>query len=333
MLEDTTAKTQLPLVGGIVMKDNSHLDRFSPGYSRLWLDKQVLLISGSGVSYSRIGFFLQALLCTENTQSEWACGRCRACLLWAENSHPDLHRLCVQGEKSSSIGIESVRSCIVSLTKSSVLSGRQVLVCSYAEELTHASANALLKLLEEPKHGLVCVLLSKNQELLLPTFLSRAFKIHLEYTDCSNQAHTQWLDELGLIDKACGQEQSEKAMAFVVEVSKLWGQSVYGLSTQALTLSDKLQAFNDQWVIRWLAAWWQALALRHLGMKDALLARAQCFDSVNDVDLTKITLKQALISLDVVEEVQCAYAHGIVLNNKNSMDMLCLKLASALQCR
>ncbi len=84
--------------------------------------------------------------------------------------------LLIDSKNDDSIKVQDVRNLKRFITLSSS-SGFGVAVIKDAEKLNASSANAILKLLEEPPSKKVIILTTKNQDALLPTILSRVEKI------------------------------------------------------------------------------------------------------------------------------------------------------------
>lgn len=132
----------------------------------------------------------QFILC-QNKVSENPCGQCQSCLLFNAESHPDFHRI----ESDKQIGVDLIREAIQKLVGKAQLSGNKVLVMLGADSMTEASANALLKTLEEPTKGTYLILVCDQPERLLPTILSRCEKIQLHPPEAS--VCQRWLEENG----------------------------------------------------------------------------------------------------------------------------------------
>ncbi|MBL8447281.1 MAG: DNA polymerase III subunit delta' [Zoogloeaceae bacterium] len=128
------------------------------------------------------------LLCEAPGVRDFACGKCEACQWVQADSHPDLLRLVPDldgdtGEdpegkdggkaKSAQIRIEQVRALTPILTVTAHRGGRRVVIVDPAEAMNPFTANALLKLLEEPPAGVVFLLVSARPMRLLPTLRSR----------------------------------------------------------------------------------------------------------------------------------------------------------------
>ena len=115
----------------------------------------------------------QNLLCEQVNAKlhKHACGLCKSCHLFAGSAHPDY--LMVEDETAKSIGVDLVRKLVLKSQQKSQLSGAQVYIVPDCERMTEASANALLKTLEEPGQQKFIILTSAHTSRLLPTIMSR----------------------------------------------------------------------------------------------------------------------------------------------------------------
>ncbi|PQA50901.1 DNA polymerase III subunit delta' [Amnimonas aquatica] len=107
---------------------------------------------------------------------EGACGECRSCQLLAAGSHPDLLWVSPEtdGEKVSKvIKIEQARAVVDFANQAAQLQGYRIVVLDPAHALNTASANALLKTLEEPGRDSLFLLLTDQPAALLATIRSR----------------------------------------------------------------------------------------------------------------------------------------------------------------
>jgi len=152
-----------------------------------------LLVGESGIGKTDFArAFAHYLLCHERSVTA-ACGRCRACLLAAGGNHPDL--LVVQPEEGSAlIRIEQIRLLGRFVQQTSHFSTSRVIILSPAEALGPASANALLKVLEEPPAETWFLVISHQPGLLMPTIKSRC---QLQPLRCPTQQQGySWLQTL-----------------------------------------------------------------------------------------------------------------------------------------
>lgn len=86
-------------------------------------------------------------------------------------------------KKSAFIRIDDVRTVNEFLSKRSGNDGWRVVVVDSIDDMNTASANAILKVLEEPPHKTLMLLISHNPNRLLPTIKSRCAKLNLKPLD------------------------------------------------------------------------------------------------------------------------------------------------------
>lgn len=155
-------------------------------------------------------FLSKSILCAEQNATG-ACGLCASCNWFNEDSHPDFKLISpeqedeVEGDTSNSkktkkktqISIAQIRDLADFIGLSSHRSGGQRIILIYpAEALNNASANALLKMLEEPAEGVVFLLVTQQIQSLLPTIVSRCQKINMPAPNAAKSL--AWLAEQGL---------------------------------------------------------------------------------------------------------------------------------------
>jgi len=114
--------------------------------------------------------FAHYLLCTEK-HDEQPCGHCRECQLVAASTHPDMKL--IQPEDSNEIKIDQIRETIEFINKTSQRGGYKIVLIRPAEAMNISSANALLKVLEEPSPNTLLILVSHQPALLMATIRSR----------------------------------------------------------------------------------------------------------------------------------------------------------------
>jgi len=83
-------------------------------------------------------------------------------------------------KRSSVIKVEDVRNVVEFLSKKSFNDNWRVVIVDSADDLNVSSANALLKILEEPPLKSILLLISHNPGRLLPTIRSRCAKLGLK---------------------------------------------------------------------------------------------------------------------------------------------------------
>ena len=106
--------------------------------------------------------------------------------------HPDLHWLHPEEDKET-ISVEQVRDVIESFALTAHRGRGKVVIVEYAEALTTAAANALLKTLEEPSQNSYLLLLSHQPGRLPATIRSRCQQLKLVAPPVAVVA--AWLDK------------------------------------------------------------------------------------------------------------------------------------------
>lgn len=196
----------------------------------------ILLHGAAGIGKKSLALdFAQSLLCESPGAQGHACGACAGCILVLAGNHPDLRivvpdamaelrgpeasiedtddgqsetqddvpglsRPAREGGKKASreIRIEQVRALADLVGTSTHRGGARVIVLAPAESLNQASANALLKMLEEPSGATRFVLVSDSLDDVLPTIRSRCVLQRVAAPD--RAVALQWLGEQGVGD-------------------------------------------------------------------------------------------------------------------------------------
>ncbi|HLU02861.1 MAG TPA: DNA polymerase III subunit delta' [Advenella sp.] len=203
-----------------------------------------------------------SLLC-ERPSGGMACGMCESCSWIANDAHPDLRlvlpdRLAQQyglqeasaaadasegaatKKASGEIRIDQVRQLDSLLSVTTHRSGMRVIILFPAEALNTASANYLLKSVEEPAPGTVFLLVSHAPDKVLPTLLSRCRRLCLPMP--TRDEGVAWLHAQGLSDAE----------------AETWLHASGGAPVGALALSRS----STEPVSYWLGSFAQALADR-----------------------------------------------------------------------
>jgi DNA polymerase III subunit delta' len=128
----------------------------------------------------------KAVLCAQATDLQQACCSCPSCTWFVEGTHPDFMLIGPEDAEASDeapkkktakktqISVAKIRQLIDSLTLSShQVNGYRVIVIAPADMLNSASANALLKMLEEPPANTLFLLVTSQPQRLLATITSR----------------------------------------------------------------------------------------------------------------------------------------------------------------
>ncbi|PLX76025.1 MAG: DNA polymerase III subunit delta' [Azoarcus sp.] len=257
------------------------------------LPHALLFVGAPGLGKRELAESLAArLLCESPLDDGHACGRCDACMWREAGNHPDFYRVVPAaaadqadaGEdtpagdaaggkaKSSQIVIDQIRELQSALAVTGHHSAQRVVVLDPAEAMNTFTANALLKLLEEPPEGCSFLLVSSAPRRLLPTIRSRCQQWSFPRPDAAQRA--AWLagertEMQGLLALAGGMPLAAKRLAeqggvgllerFVRDLSgdpdalRLAGQwEVWLKSKEALAAGFGLSTLVE-WMQRWVA--------------------------------------------------------------------------------
>ncbi len=153
--------------------------------------------------------FSHALLCQQTLPTGHACGQCQSCQWLKEGVHPDFKWVTPEDDsaadsntkkrsgKKSQISVSQIRQLYEYLSLSThQVSGYRIILISPAEALNIASANALLKMLEEPPENTLFLLVASQPQRLLPTIISRCQAVDLPMP--SQAEASTWLVEQGI---------------------------------------------------------------------------------------------------------------------------------------
>ncbi len=186
----------------------------APMWSRLLamrahLPHAVLLAGPRGVGKLELATgWAQSLLCERPSQDGEACGECEGCHWFTADTHPDFMHLTLLEKETregdlriaTEISVEQAREAVYFVQLSTYRAGRRLVLIEPAEALNTASANALLKVLEEPPINTVFILVSHQFRQLLPTILSRCHKLEVGLPE--QAAMRGWLKQNGLDEQA-----------------------------------------------------------------------------------------------------------------------------------
>lgn len=167
--------------------------------------------------------------------SQHPCGQCLQCQRVAQGVHPDIRVIGVgTGDEDSAsrrdIRIEQVREIESFLNLTPYEGACKVVIVEGADLMNRAAANALLKTLEEPPPEALVLLLTANEDSLLPTIRSRCSPLYLKPVAMS------LLQEKLTRDYAADHETAER-------VARL-SRGCFGQAVRALRDSQALEQRN-----------------------------------------------------------------------------------------
>jgi len=232
--------------------------------ARTWLGERdrfahAWLVHGlAGIGKLEFAAAAAASLLCEAPRQGLACGHCAACTWVASGNHPDLRRIrpeavaLAEGEASEpeegaaessaattarrapskEIRVDQIRGLESWFNMATHRGGWRVALLYPAQALNVVSANALLKVLEEPPPHTVFLLVADAPDRLLPTLVSRCRRLPLAAPDAA--AALDWLR---------GQDAKDP---------EAWLAAAGGAPLAALRLSRERDSAWPEWLSRLL---------------------------------------------------------------------------------
>ena len=221
--------------------------------------------------------FGQALLCETPDPDGLPCGSCRACRWFEQGNHPDFRQVepealaanaTGEGEGSAKgtsapsrqIKVDQIRDLQEFLSIGTHRGGARVILVRPAEAMNAATANALLKSLEEPPPGTVFLLVSSAPDRLLPTVRSRCQRIAVAAAATGDAL--PWLKAQGLKDPEAALRHAGNAPLSALEEDGESARTREALTAcllrrdaTALDLTDACQGAAPEAVVGWLQKW------------------------------------------------------------------------------
>lgn len=124
--------------------------------------------------------FAKAIMCLEGNL-KGSC-KCDSCIKFNASSNPDYMEI---HEEKNLIKIDQIRTLEDDIARKPIVSNKKVYVISDAKYMTEEAQNCLLKTLEEPPKYANIILVTSNENSLLPTVQSRCIKI--KFSKLSNE--------------------------------------------------------------------------------------------------------------------------------------------------
>ncbi|MES2547208.1 MAG: DNA polymerase III subunit delta' [Pseudomonadota bacterium] len=240
---------------------------------RASLPHALLLRGCAGIGKQDFALELARSLLCKAPVATHACGSCASCLWFKEMHHPDFRLISPEDAepaddapkkktaKKSQISVAQIRQLIDYLSLSQhQADGYRVILISPAETLNIASANALLKMLEEPPANTLFLLVSGQPQRLLATIMSRCQIIDMPLP--GKQDALDWLKEQNvgnaesLLDYAGGAPLIALQASVDADVTTdLIRQLALGAKLQSFTCAPMLLSLGMERAIDTIQKW------------------------------------------------------------------------------
>lgn len=288
----------------------------------------------------------EALLCERPLPDGDACGECNTCNRTQRRQHPDFHVVergrKKDGNREQQIKIDQIRSLQQALSYKAYEASKRVIILFDAHAMNPATANALLKTLEEPGEDTHFVLVTAAPHLLLPTILSRCQRVRF-----------------GPLPRAVVAEHLLKGAGVTPEVADLLAGLSEGSIGRGLEIADspvlserqslieqiddpqalyKVPALMDlaeslsrrkpdlPLIFQVLRSWFRDISLLQTGMPEEALVHRDLVDALK-ARARALSPTQTLARLTEVSQAEQAIAYGSA-NARMTLETLMLKLAT-----
>ena len=213
-------------------------------------------------------------LCSDENKPDGTCNNCQRIL---SGNHPDVFLVKLDGKQS--LSIDQIRPLKAELAKSPIEGSRRFFIIENAEKLTLAANNALLNLLEEPVAPVVTILVTNNENQILPTVRSRTQILHFEEEVQNNRAVE--LLEYGLNSNEIAElTNSEK----IEQETKYFYQEIKEKDNLALVRAHHLAETNSTAEQKFIFFILKKLALAELQKDTTRLAATKLLDLLMQCD-------------------------------------------------
>lgn len=164
--------------------------RLQPLLLKKRLPQSLLFVGPRHAGMLQFADRLMAILMCEHETAP--CGKCRSCHLLMHGIHPDVNYICPE-PPGSAIKIEQVRELQQNIYQTPQRGTRRFIVIQPADKMNIASANALLKILEEPPSHTTFILIAEQISSIPATILSRCQKYVFPSQDVSAPEQNDYL--------------------------------------------------------------------------------------------------------------------------------------------
>ncbi|MDH3761947.1 MAG: hypothetical protein OEU50_13275 [Gammaproteobacteria bacterium] len=164
----------------------------------------VMIDSASDQDMSALIWHLSMLLLCDTPRELSPCGSCEACRMMQAETYSDFSLVTLMPDEktkkiSKNIKIEQIRNLIHEVSLTHQYDRLKIAAIYPAEAMSKASANALLKTLEEPASRVLILLMTHNRGRIPITLRSRCQSWSIDPP--TREQALQWLDDKGLSTK------------------------------------------------------------------------------------------------------------------------------------
>lgn len=176
--------------------------------------------------------FVKYILCPNNYSNNNCCNNCSMCKNIDENNYIELKIIRPDGLWIKKEQLTDLRQ---EFSKKAITGNKKIYIITEADKLNPASANSILKFLEEPEDNIIAILMVENKYQLLDTIVSRCQIISLLNNPLENLNTTYEKISNIINNENIDEEKLDKIISFVnyyekhrldtiLNTQKLWHQ-------------------------------------------------------------------------------------------------------------
>lgn len=295
----------------------------------------LLLDTGqAGLDSSLLLNMSKYFLCTNKIAGSF-CNECVSCKAFNLNSHPDLLDIKVE-DKKQFISIQQIKELIAKLSYSPSISALRVCIIREAQLLNEASANALLKSLEEPEGAQLYLLTTNNIQAVLPTILSRTIIWHL--TPLSVDGLTATMSrELDAATKQALARLAGMNLQRITSLSEQSSRDIRSLAYEFLYALARKELLHESVQSRWSTVatrdgFTEFVFYLQCFLRDILLVKNNCAEMVHNIDMQdELQAIAPAIAAELIFELletlkECENMQAVNISTRLLLDNLFIQL-------
>ena len=259
--------------------------------------------------------FAKALNCKSGLDSLDACDVCTSCLKIDHGNHSDVITIKAQGQL---IKIQEIRELQEQMKFSPFEGGKRIFIVVDADRMNIASANAILKTLEEPSASNILILITSRPHQLPATVLSRCQ--HVRFNPLRRETVASFLEKELLLDS---KSAHSIALASGGSIGKARAMNDESYLTMRATVLDIIARIKTKDPLKLLSA------LNDFGQerKDIMERLGILMTAYRDALVYKETGdSESLINqdyIDIIKSVTASYTGDAIVSCIRAVDRAC----------
>ncbi|WP_343191800.1 DNA polymerase III subunit delta' C-terminal domain-containing protein [Buchnera aphidicola] len=135
----------------------------------------VMLNSDNNIGINKLILNIKKWIFCKNIQNEYACNKCKECMLINENKNFDIYNINLLNK----IKINEIRKIIEKILLTSKSCKKKIIYIKHSEFITELESNTLLKIIEEPPKNTIFFLQTSKIKNIISTLKSRLYIVNI----------------------------------------------------------------------------------------------------------------------------------------------------------